>query len=59
MTPADVSNIPDNLNTHSILRILNLNLKLVIMLEMQINVTFSLKDTLVIGIENCLKLMKF
>ena len=35
--------IPIRLNTHSFIGILNLNLKLVIMLEMQINVISSLK----------------
>ena len=55
MSPVDASNNPDKLNTLLVLRILNLNLKLVIMLEMQINLISSLKITLLIGIENCLK----
>ena len=55
MTPVDASNNPDKVT------MLNLpkqhqNLKLVIMLEMQINV-ISLRDTLLIGIENYLKLI--
>ena len=68
MTPVDASNNPDKVKyTFSFKNIKGkpgyaqpkLNLKLVIMLEMQINVIFSLKVTLLIGIENCLKLMKF
>ena len=62
MTPVDASNNPDKVNPISVklLRRLILprqhqNLKLVIMLEMQINVISSLKVTLLIGIENCLK----
>ena len=55
MTPVDASNNPDKLNTHSFIGILNLNLKLVIISEMQINVISSLKVTLLIGIESCLK----
>ena len=59
MTPVDASNNPDKVRyfvkstkgTHQ-------NLKMVIMLEMQINVISSLRDTLLIGIENYLKLMK-
>ena len=51
--------IPVRLNTHSFIGIFNLNINLVIMLEMQMNVISSLKDTLLIGIEVCLKLMKF
>ena len=47
--------IPIRLNNHSFIEKLNLNLKLVIMLEMQINVKSSLRDTLLIGIESCLK----
>ena len=59
MTPVDASNNPDKGKDTFSLRILNLNLKLVIMLEMQINVISSLRDTILIGKENCLKLMRF
>ena len=59
MTPVMLLIIPINLNTLSFIGILNLNLKLVIMLEMQINVISSLRDTLLIGIESCLKLKRF
>ena len=52
MTPVDALIIPIKLYTHSFIGILNLNLKLVIMLEMKINVISSLRDTLLIGIES-------
>ena len=55
MTPVDASNNPDKVKYTFNFK----NLKLVIMLETQINVISSLKVTLLIGIENCLKLMKF
>ena len=59
MTPVDASNNPDKLNT-----LLNLpkqqpNLKTAIMSGMLINVIPFLKVTLLTGIENCLKLLKF
>ena len=59
MTPVDASNNPDKVNTMLNLPKQNQNLMLVIMLEMQINVISFLKDTLLIGIESCLKLMRF
>ena len=60
MTPVDASNnLEIDASNILVLRILNLNLNLVIMLEMQLNVISSSRDTLLIGIENCLKLMKF
>ena len=62
MTPVDASNNPDKVNyTFSIKNIKGKTgyaqpeLKLVIMSGTVTNVTFSLKDTLLIGIENCLK----
>ena len=62
MTPVDASNNPDKVKYYVILPKQHQSLKLVIMLEMQISVISSLKVTLLtllIGIENCLKLMKF
>ena len=66
MTPVDASNNREKIkytfnfkNFKGKLATPNLNLKLVIMSEMQINVISSLRDTLLIGIENFLKLMKF
>ena len=50
MTPVDASNNPDN-DTMLNLPKQHLNLKSVIILEMQINVISSLRDTLLIGIE--------
>ena len=55
MTPVYASNNLDKLETLLVLRILNPNLLSVIMSGMLTNVTFSLKDTLLTGIENCLK----
>ena len=59
ITPVDASNNPDKAKHNFSLRILNPNLLSVIMLGMLTNLTFSLKDTLLIGIEDCLKLVKF
>ena len=61
MTPVDASNNPDKVKYSFIYKNItkNLNIKLVIMSEMQINVISSLRDTLLIGIGSCLKLMKF
>ena len=59
MTPVDASNNPDKVKYYVIPPKQHQHLKLVIMLKMQINVISSLKVTLLIGIENCLKLMKF
>ena len=67
MTPVDASNILIKLDIprkllrrlYLLLLRLNQNLKLVIMLEMQINVISFPKVTLLIGIENYLKLLKF
>ena len=58
MTPVDASKNPE-LGTMLNLPKQNQNLKLVIMLEGQINVISSLRDTILIGIENYLKSMKF
>ena len=55
MTPVDASNNPDKVKYYVNSTKATPNLKLVIMLEMQINVISSLKVTLLIGIENCLK----
>ena len=62
ITTVDASNNPIKLNTLLVLRILrvnlampNPNLKSLIMSGMLTNVTFSFKDTLLMGIENCLK----
>ena len=52
MTPVDASNNPDKVKYSFIYRTIK-------MLEMQINVICSLRDTLLIGIESCLKLMRF
>ena len=59
MTTVDAQIILIKFDTHSILKLLNLHIKSVILLGMLTNVTFSLKVTLLIGIENCLKLMMF
>ena len=53
MTPVNASNIPISLNT--MLNIPKQHPNLVIMSGILTNVTFSLKETLLIGIENCLK----
>ena len=59
MTPVDASNNPEKVKTILNLPKLHQNLKSVIMLDMQINVISFLNDKLLIGIENCLKLMQF
>ena len=59
MTPVDASNNPDKVKYYVKSTKATQNLMLVIMLEMQINVISSLRDTLLIGIESCLKLMRF
>ena len=58
MTPVDASNNPDKVK-YNVKSTKVGYLKLAIMLEMQINVISFLKVTLLIGIENYLKLMKF
>ena len=57
MTPVDASNNPDTVRYY--IKSTKATAKLVILLEMQINVIYFLKVTLLIGIENYLKLMKF
>ena len=66
MTPVDASNNPDKVRcsiseTASQIKSTKTTPKhkMAIMLEMRINVISSLRDTFLIGIENCLKLMKF
>ena len=59
MRPVDASNNPDKVKYYVKSTKEHQNLNLVIMSEMQINVISSLRDTLLIGIENYLKLMKF
>ena len=58
MTPVDASNNPDKVRYY-VKSTKATPKKLVIKLQMQINVISSLRDTLLIGIENYLKLMKF
>ena len=61
MTPAEASNYPDKVRYSFYFK--NLNLKLVITLELKINVISFLKVKIgidfLIGIEKCLKLKKF
>ena len=59
MAPIDASNNNDKVKNTFNIKNIKPSLKLVIMSAMLTNVTFSLKDTFVIGIENCLTLMKF
>ena len=58
MTPADASNNPDKVRYSFNFKNIKPKFKVVIMSGMLTNVTFSL-ITLLIGIENCLKLLKF
>ena len=58
MTPIDASNNPDNVRYSFNFKNLKPKLMSVIMPGMLTNVTFSLKDTLLIGSENYLKLLK-
>ena len=55
MTPADASNNPVKVRYYFKSTKATPNLKLMIMLEMQINVIPSLRNALLIGIENYLK----
>ena len=59
MTPDDASYNPDKVKNTLSFKNITPKLKFGVMLEMQINVISSLRDTLLIGIESCLKLMKF
>ena len=66
MTSVDASNNPDKdilylllLRLNQTVNLATPNLKSVIMSKILTNVTFSVKVTLLIGIEKCLKLMKF
>ena len=60
LTPVDASYNPDKIRySISTSTRIKPKLKALIMSGMLINVIFSLKDTLLIGIEKCLKLMMF
>ena len=63
MTPVDAPNNPDKVKYTFSFKNNKPKLKVdyvrVIMSEMQINVISSLRDKLLIGIESCLKLMRF
>ena len=58
MTPVDASN-PDKVRYYVKSTKATPKFKVGDFLEMQINVISSLRDTLLIGIESCLKLMRF
>ena len=59
MTPVDASNDPDEARYSFNFKNIKPKLKSEIMPGMLTNVTFSLKDTLLIGTENHLQLLKF
>ena len=59
MTPVDASNNPDKVKYSFIYRNIKPKLKVVDYVRNADKVISSLRDTLLIGIESCLKLMRF